>query len=228
MRIIAVLVGLLLTFIGGVVLVLSAMGLWAVGWDSTLDGTTRLDTPTAALASGTTDLGGDWLTDWPPNDTDKAKLTLDATSRNGQGLFVGIGHTTDVEGFLADKPWGEITVFSDDPSDSDDDVEVKERGSGDPAALPAPADQTFWIAQAGPGEKVDLEWDLRSGENTLVLMNADGSPAVDADTSFELHVPRLNVVLLVGIVIGAIVLLIGLALMVKGSRDRNEAMPSMP
>lgn len=134
----------------------------------------------AVLASGSTDLGGDWLTDWPPNDTDKAKLTLEATSRNGQDLFVGIGRTTDVEGFLADKPWGEITVFSDDPSD------------------------------------------------TLVLMNADGSAAVDADTSFELHVPRLNVVLLVGIVIGAIVLLIGLALMVKGGRDRNEAMPPMP
>jgi len=31
-----------------------------------------------------------------------------------------------------------------------------------------------------------------------------------------------------GIVLGAIVLLIGLALMVKGGRDRNEAMPSMP
>jgi hypothetical protein len=54
-----------------------------------------------------------------------------------------------------------------------------------------PADQRFWAASAhGPGKQT-LTWDVEHGSWSVVVMNADGSRAVDAGVSAGANVPIL-------------------------------------
>ncbi|MGF1668507.1 MAG: hypothetical protein ACFCVC_19775 [Acidimicrobiia bacterium] len=43
----------------------------------------------------------------------------------------------------------------------------------------APDEQTFWVQSAG-GTSAAVDWDIEPGRWTAVVMNADGSPGVDA------------------------------------------------
>ena len=77
--------------------------------------------------------------------------------------------------------------------------------------LAPPDEQTFWTARAeGPQSTVEVDWDFQPGRYTLVLMNADGTPGVDADASVELEVPFLETGLWIALGVGAALFLIGL------------------
>ena len=90
-------------------------------------------------------------------------------------LFIGIGPADQVEAYLANVARDQITRIETEPFQ----VEYRRTpGSGAPAA---PAQQDFWAVQAtGPGSQT-VAWDLESGRWMAVLMNADGSPGVQAD-----------------------------------------------
>ncbi|HEY3144301.1 MAG TPA: hypothetical protein VGJ86_24440 [Acidimicrobiales bacterium] len=218
-RVIAILVGLAFVVFGLFVLVPSALGLAVVGWDNKVDtDAERLDSPTAALASEIDSIGGDWLTDRPGGDKDSAELTVKSESRGDQELFLGVGPADEVNAYLDQGPWDKVDAFDNSASSDVSKIETKRQGSGDPVALPAPSGQDFWKDEAQPGKSVELAWDFRKGDWSIVLMNADGSPKVDTDTSFELYIPHLNVLLLVGIVFALVLILIGLFLLFKVGR----------
>ena len=148
-------------------------------------------------------------------------LRLSAESATGAPLFIGVAPSEQVEAYLADVSHAVVTRANIGPGGNS--LSVIE-GSQAPAA---PTQQDFWtLSQTGTGEQ-NLVWnlqDLSAQENsapaasyTLVVMNADGSQAVNVDlrggARSDLIAP-LGWGLLIG---GIALLLVALVLLVLGT-----------
>jgi hypothetical protein len=220
-RALAILVGLVLIVVGGISLFSAVSGLLVAGFDNRVDtGTNRVRSETAAIASGAGDLGGGWITDWPTNDDAVLHLRITANARGGKPLFVGVGSAADVRGYLDRVLWDEVDTFSSTPFSGVGDVRYTREGSGAaPTLLVQPTIQPFWANRADGNETIELSWDHTADDQWLVLMNADGSPGVDTDTSIELEVPGLTSTLLTATVFGAFLTLTGIVFLRRIGRE---------
>jgi hypothetical protein len=172
--------------------------------------TERLSSPTFAITSQKIDLGTRHGPDGGYDLGDLATVRLRASGREGTPIFIGIGPERDVEGYLADVAHDEIDHLSLHPFRVSYDFQP----GGAPSAPPGA--QQFWVASAqGPGVQ-RVEWDLKSGDWSVVIMNADGSRAVDANVSVG---AKSDLVLPIGLgLLGAFVLFaaLGTTLLVLG------------
>jgi hypothetical protein len=210
-----------LTVVGLLTLLSTITGLVLVGFDNTLDtGNHEFSTKTAAMASELGDLGDDSVRDRFYGSDDTANLKVEASG--DQDLFLGVGPTDKVKEYLDQSPWEEVEAISAGRFSTSSDVDYSRRGrSGSMRELPAPTGESFWTEQK-TGTKVDLDWDIPKGDYMVVLMNADGATDVKADGKIELEIPRLSMALVAGIIIGAILLLLGLLFLFKIGRRRSE------
>ena len=206
-------------WIGGFVAVIGALiaigggGAWAVfGSDGVLSpGRGALSTPTTALMSGTATL----------NDTAGASDVLGDTSvqisargDTTRPVFVGIGRARDVENYLAGAPADEITNVDVDPFSV---TRNRVAGTRTPAA---PVTQRFWVAR-GTGRTANVNWKVRDGDYRVVVMNADGRPAVATQTRIGVHVPYLPGVAIGILVGGLLIAAAGVATIVVAGRRRD-------
>ena len=160
-------------------LALGAVTLWGdaqrddQGYFSTA--THRYTATTSALTTEDLDVEGD-VPGWVAGDDDiYGKLRLRVASHDGQPVFAGIARTTDVERYLAGAAHTEVTDIETSPFEVDyDDHE----GTRRPAP---PADERIWAASVEGSGRRTLDWDVREGRWSVVVMNADGSRGVDAD-----------------------------------------------
>ena len=151
----------------------------------------RLSGDTRALSTGNldVDLGeGDWVV----RPDDLGKLRLDAESRDGKELFVGIAATSDVERYLNGVPHTTVRDLDYEPFGVFDDFEADYRTTAGKARAGKPGDETFWAASASGTGVQDLTWDVRDGDWSVVVMNADGSPGVQAGVSAGAKLPILD------------------------------------
>lgn len=127
---------------------------------------------------------------------------VDAIGLTGNGVFVGIGHSDDVDDYLR----GVATSVVVDPAGDDGDSPTYEfTDGGSPRA--APYDETFWVASAtGEGEQT-ITWEPGEGDWTLVVMNGEGTTPVNAEVEVGATVPVLDNVAY-GLLIGGAVLLV--------------------
>lgn len=132
--------------------------------------------------------------------------TMRITTTSDRPVFVGIGPSDTVTGYLASVRHDVIEDFSTSPFR----VTYRPVAGGSPST--APAAQSFWVATGtGSGPQV-LTWAPQEGDWSVVMLNADGSPAIDAMVSVGALVPVLHGIA-VGLCIGGSVLfLLGLAL----------------
>ena len=223
-KIVAIIVGVLLIMIGLALLVPGSIVLWLNGAG---DSQGYINTSTHSLESGgyalvtpniKLELGsGDWIPgDWA--------VQIKATSTGDTPLFVGMGSTADVAGYLSGVAYDEVTNIGWFASGGTD----YQSSAGGAAPATPPGQQTFWAAkQEGLGTQT-LQWPIRSGDWTVVLMNADGSPAVSADVSLGAHLGFL-LPLGVGLTVGGVVLLaVGILLVVLGARRSRKPAPAAP
>ena len=161
------------------------------------------------------DLGGDWK--WISrgrrcDPSDFLTLKMEGSSSNpSTQIFLGIAEVSDLETYLHDVKYDEVTDFKiRRPS-----LEYTDHsGTSRPEA---PTTQTFWTASAyGEGTQT-LEWGIEEGTYSLVLMNDDGSQGLDLAVSIGVKVPSVVgwigvAILVVGLVLlGVAVLMIYLA-----------------
>lgn len=140
-------------------------------------------------------------------------IRLRVDGANDGEVFVGIARSADVEQYLDGASY-------DDVIDIDDRVEYRTHTGT--AALAPPVDQGFWAATAsGPGE-LELEWEVRNGDWTVVVMNADGSSDVAADVELGMASGAIVPIGIVAIVLGSIGVLLGAGLLVFGIRGRRD------
>jgi hypothetical protein len=110
------------------------------------------------------------------------KVRLDISG--DKPLFVGIAPKATVDSYLARIAHTEATKLDLDPFKV---TYVDHAGTVDPGR---PAREPFWAA-AVSGSNSPLTWKLRSGDWSIVVMNADGSRDVAATIGVGVKVPAL-------------------------------------
>jgi hypothetical protein len=123
-------------------------------------------------------------------------------------VFLGIARTGEVDGYLSGVGHADVTDIDVDP--------VRVEYAAHPGAAPrsAPGGQAFWErSDAGTGTRT-VEWELATGDWTVVVMNADGSPGVAADVDLGGTLPVLRWVTVVLLVAGGLLVFGGALLVV--------------
>lgn len=186
--------------------------------------TERYDVATRAITSPGMDvLVDEELPDVLPVDS-AGRMLLRGTSASGQEIFIGIGPQEDVARYLADVRHSEITDLDWYP------FRVQYREVPGDAVPAAPGAQPFWSTSAQGSGTQQIEWDLRSGRWTAVVMNADGGAPVSVDLQAGVRSDLLWPVF-IGLLIGGIVLLVvGVPLIVAGAAGlgRHGPPPHQP
>lgn len=214
--------GVVAIVIGGLVAVgailaatLGALALWGDGKKDAdgylATGTDHYETMTHALM--TDDLDFDAV--YPGFDGDPfGKVRLQATSRDGKPVFVGIARTEDAAKYLAGTRYTDVTDVDYDPFDPT----YRDYTGSVPAR---PGDQDIWVASAEGSGKQTVDWKAKDGDYSVVVMNADASSSVDVGVraGAELGFLRdLGYGLLGG---GLLALALGAGVIVAGVRSRD-------
>ena len=163
---------------------------------------------TRAITTGRVTIGSevpDWLI---------GKVRLEASSR--KSVFVGIARKADVDAYLAGVAHTEATKLDLDPFKV---TYVAKPGS---AKAGRPAGRSLWAASASGAGTSSLTWKIKSGEWSIVVMNADGSPGVSADVTAGAQIPAL-IWAAIGISIFGALLLAGAVLMLLAGMRRQSA-----
>jgi hypothetical protein len=147
------------------------------------------------------------------------KVRLRVTPRSGKDVFVGIARTRDVTRYLRATAHTRVTDLDYHPFHAD----YATVGGARHAA--PPATRRIWAAQAHGRGAQTLTWDVADGDWSVVVMNADGSPRVEADVRAGANVPFLNEVAWAAIGAGAVLLLVGVALLYAGARTPRYSRP---
>jgi hypothetical protein len=223
-RVVAIVVGCIVGVLGLGLLIVGIAGTVAYGVARDDDGYFRTDeihltTPTSAITSDSLDLGGtpgdaDWLTER----RDFATVTLDLRpAGSDRELFAGIGPTADVTRYLESVPHERVKDYDDSNSTV---TYERQEGSATPAP---PGDQTFWVAKIATAQPAALTWDVKGGDWTVVVMNADGSSGIDVNARVGIRIDWLLPVAIVLIVVGVVLLVGGTLLAVfVGRRPRQQ------
>lgn len=179
--------------------------------------TNRVATAGYALAANDVDVEDDfgWLYDRGPK--------LRVRGESDKPLFIGIARSEDVERYLAGVAHEEVTELDVDHFTLTTEREV---GSAAPAV---PASQTFWAASAEGTGVQTLEWDGGYEQWSVVVMNADASPGVDADVSLGAHIPHLTWVAIGGAIGGGLLVVTAVGMILLGARvPGRPALPANP
>jgi hypothetical protein len=197
-RALPITVGTALATVGSVIALAGGGVLALAGDDGTVgSGQHDISTPTAALVTDTADFDG--VSDIASAVGDP-KIGVTAESVDGGApKFVGIGKAVDVDRYLANVEVDRVDDISVDPFKLD-----KERSPGTRTPA-APTAQSFWVAQDS-GTRADVNWKVRDGVYKVVVMNADGSRDMKADSHFEAGAPYLSTLALSAMLAGLMLL----------------------
>ena len=212
---------------------LFALGLLAIGTlafvgESQKDSDGYLSTHTHQFEGGTRALATENLDvdldagDFVLDTEDLGKVRLEVESRNDKPVFVGIARTSDVDNYLAGVSHTTVTDVDTSPFDADYDDHAGDRRPV------APADSHIWAASEHGSGKQILNWEIEDGDYSVVVMNADGSPGVDADVSTGANVPFLDEIGWSALASGGFVLVFGIALLVMGIRRPSNPTGTAP
>ncbi|RZT20803.1 hypothetical protein EV649_3956 [Kribbella sp. VKM Ac-2569] len=218
-RTVLVVLGALLALFGVTLFAVGGVGLWAQnqrdGDGYFTAGPERVSTSTYALSAPGLDIGGVGPDAFYTDDfLGKARIGIESTTP-GTPVFIGIGPAADVAAYLKGVSHDEVADFDVDPFH----MTTTARPGDKPAALPA--NQSFWVASATGTGPQTLDWTARSGDWSVVIMNADGSPKVDAELSVGGTLPAVEGIT-IGALIGAVLLLlIGSAVVISTITTRR-------
>jgi hypothetical protein len=130
-------------------------------------------------------------------------IRIRATSDDpAKPLFVGLAPSRDVDRYLAGVGHDDVRDIDVDPTR----VDYTPHAGGAPAS--PPGEQTFWErSDSGTGTRA-VNWQLATGDWTVVVMNADGTGGVHADLDLGGTLPVLRAAT-IGLFAGGGLLLLG-------------------
>ncbi|MDH4278309.1 MAG: DUF4389 domain-containing protein [Acidimicrobiia bacterium] len=215
-RIIALVVGTLLGLVASLLLVSGTVlaGTYAArDDDGFVDvGLDPLVSPNVAVTAEEIDLRSepgtpDWIID--ALDTD---VRLRVTAIDGdRPIFVGVAPEADLDGYLAGVAHDEIREI-------DENLSARFRTRSGTERVGPPTDEDFWAASATGDGTQELVWEATSGRWAVAVMNADGSPGVNADVDVGIRSAALLPVALGLLVAGVFMIAGAVMLIVAGGR----------
>ncbi|WP_370962567.1 DUF4389 domain-containing protein [Amycolatopsis sp. cg9] len=210
----------------GAVLVLGAMGLLtgggAVLWadrtqrdaDGYLAGSTTLVASGYAVTTDPVQLPGA-----PDAVAAIGDVRIRATATDGRPVFVGIGRSAAVAGYLAATEYTTVSGVTGDR------VNDRVHPGGAPATPPGAAG--VWTATASGTGTQSLSWPVGAGQWTAVVMNADGSRGISVRAEAGATAPALGWIALGLLLAGAVALATG-ALLIGVAAHRASRRPGTP
>ncbi|MFC0624749.1 hypothetical protein [Kribbella deserti] len=199
------LVGLLLAIVAGVV------GFVLIGPDDTIwSSEQRLSTPGPAAISA-------------PELIHRHGPLLQISARPSDGqreLFVGVARDLDVASYLKDVRHLKIDRIQLPMQLGGNEVN-REAG-----AVTPPAGLDWWVARGGN----EVSWPIADGPYDVVVMNADGKPALDAQVKYGVELPGAFVTTLLVAAAGLLLLVVGLVLLFRRPTgdDATAGTPETP
>jgi len=182
----------------------------------------RFETGTRALATENLDIDlgdADVLAD------DLGRVQIEAQSNDGKPLFVGIARTNAVERYLDGVPHATVHDVENGPFDSFHAETTRHAGNRHPVA---PEHAGIWAVSSQGAGKQAADVEVREGDWSVVVMNADGSLGVDADVSAGASVPFLDELGWTALGSGGFALVVGIALIVAGARHPQDPTGTVP
>ena len=134
-----------------------------------------------------------------------ARIRIQA--RSERPLFVGIARAADVESYLGNVSYTRVADIDWHPLHVD---YAKHRGARRPVR---PEKKRFWVASAGGSGSQVVNWVVKRGKWSVVVMNADASPRVFAELSVGADIGWL-IWLIVGLLAAGTLVLFGGALLI--------------
>ena len=181
----------------------------------------RFSTSTRALTTENLDLDLDGLDGIVGRDS-LGKLRLDVAANEDKPMFVGIARTSDVSDYLRGSAHTVVTDVDYSPFHADYSDHAGDR------SLAPPADERFWAASGHGAGAQTLTWDVKDGNWSVVVMNADGSPGVDAGVSAGAQLGFLDELGWIGIGTGLLVLAGAAGFLYLGVRPPRQRTPDEP
>jgi hypothetical protein len=206
-------VGSILIVIGALAVISGGALLYLFGGDRVLASAPhQVATPTAAMV---TDLGTITNTNGVTVAIASPTLHVTASGSADRPIFVGVGPADAVDRYLT----GVIADRVTDLELSRFDLDTVRQPGSTPAE--SPAAQAFWVATAQTTAVADLTWEIQDGNYSIVIMNADGSVGIDTEIGAGVGLPGSSAVWELVIVTGAVFVVLGIAVIVVGSRRRS-------
>ena len=209
--------------VASVFLLLGGGGLvWANAAMTDSDGfyttkTTRLQSDSYAIVTQPADI--DWDADrgmgWCCDPGDFLTIKVEARNRTAsQGVFIGIAPESDIDDYLEDVEFDEITEWTSNSCGVD--VEYRRHpGDAEPAD---PSAQTFWEVSAYGTGTQNLKWEPETGNWVMVIMNQDGSYDIDISGAVGLKIPWVFWVGIGLLIAGAVALPAGIVMVYFAAR----------
>jgi hypothetical protein len=176
----------------------------------------RFATNSRAMATENLDIdtdGAGWIVDrhtW-------GKVRVDVESRDGERVFVGIARTSDVERYLRGVDHDVVSDVEYSPFHADYRELTGDRRPASPAA------QRFWAASAHGAGAQALTWEVEDGDWSVVVMNEDASPGVDAGVKAGAELPFLTPAGWGALAAGLVMLAFSAVIAIAGIRVRPRA-----
>jgi hypothetical protein len=182
--------------------------------------TERFVTSTYALTRTRLEVDADgpaWL--W--NDNWFGKIRVRGESAAGKLLFIGIGPEPAIARYLGDVAHANVEDIEVDPFR----VQYRPIAGGPPQGPPTA--QHFWAVSASGVGQQTVTWEVREGDWSVVLMNADGSRRVVADIDLGAKLSFL-LWLAIGLLLGGGFVLVGSTALIVLAARRRQAPPMPP
>lgn len=195
MRALRKIVGSLVASVGLLVLVAGAiLAFWVVGSDDTVSMKDKnLSSAGVAVVA-------------PPELLSIANATLKVDVRASdpaKPVFVGIAHDVDVTSYLADRSFTRVQSFALPAT-----LTMAEH-AGVAAPVAAPTRMDWWVAKGTGKARANLAWAMTDDKVVLVVMNADGRPALKATGDIGVQVKGAFITSLLGVAGGLLLLVLG-------------------
>lgn len=170
-------------------------------------------------------------------------VKIHVKARDGESpVFLAMGRTDDVEAWVAPSDHGQITGLDDwdalayravdgvvpEPAEDEGDAEADEDAEDETPANPADSD--MWVEEVNGVGELTYTWDEIPGRWSMLVATDGSSPAPMVELTWEREVP--TPALIPGIILGALLFLIGLGLLAaeligrRKNRDQPELIPA--
>ena len=207
-KVVLIVVGIvvLLCGLGGLV---SGIGITAINGRNLDSGFHALATQTPALVSRT-----EKVTSSAPSGSGVGSVDITVSARSDSPVFLGIGRAAQVDAYLSDVAYDEVTDLRLSPYRVD-----TIRHAGTQPADP-PDEESFWTASA-TGTSPTLTWRVTDGDYRIVVMNVDGSPGVVLQGQFGIKIGGIGGFGIGALIVGLLLVAGGIVLIVLGIRARR-------